>query len=64
MILKAKDGYRYTNGTDFGRIIALPETANSNDWYLITEEEYKIMKIKQFLEEVEDWCSIWIKKKH
>ena len=54
MILKAKDGYRYTNGTDFGRIIALPETANSNDWYLITEEEYKIMKIKQFLEEVED----------
>lgn len=53
MILKAPKGYRYTNGTDFGRMVALPETANSNAWYLITEEEYKQIKRQQLLEEVE-----------
>ena len=49
-ILRAPNGYRYTNGTDFGRIIALPEIADSNAWYLITEDEYKEMK-KRLLEE-------------
>ena len=52
MILKAEKGYRYTNGTDFGRIIALPETADANEWYLITEAQYKEMR-KKLLEEQE-----------
>ena len=47
MILKAKKGYRYTNGTEYGRAIHLPETAKANEWYLITEEEYQEIKRKE-----------------
>ena len=40
VILKAKDGYVYTNGTDYGKIIYLANGTNPEDYYEITEEEY------------------------
>lgn len=51
--LKARDGYIYTNGNDFGKIIYLAVGANSKDYYEITEEEYNSIleeKEKQELE--------------
>ena len=47
MILKAEKGYRYTNGIAFGKVVALPETANANEWYLITEKQYQEIKKAQ-----------------
>ena len=45
IILEAKDGYVYTNGTDYGKIIYLAVGASPDDYYEITEEEYnKILK--------------------
>lgn len=52
MILKADKGYRYTNGISYGRMVEIPETANSADWWQITEEEYQ--EIKKREQEVND----------
>jgi hypothetical protein len=40
IILTAKDGYIYTNGVDFGKIIYLANGVNASDYHEITEEEY------------------------
>ena len=46
--LKARDGYIYTNGNDFGKIIYLAVGANSKDYYEITKEEYnRILEEKE-----------------
>ena len=39
-ILYADEGMVLTNGTDYGKIIYLAETANEGDFYEITETEY------------------------
>ena len=41
IILTADDGMYLTNGETYGKTVVLPETANTNDWYEITVEEYK-----------------------
>lgn len=46
-ILIAPKGYRYTNGKDYGRRIALGKDASESDWWLITEEEYQEIKAKE-----------------
>lgn len=38
--LTASEGMMLTNGTDYGRVIFLANTANAEDYYEITEEEY------------------------
>lgn len=38
--LTAREGYVYTNGTDYGKIISLAIGINPEDYYEITEEEY------------------------
>jgi hypothetical protein len=40
IILKADEGKVLTDGETFGTTVVLPETANQNEWYEITEEEY------------------------
>lgn len=54
MKLKAPKGYRYTNGSTYGRTVVLGEGASANDWHLITEEEYQEIKRKQREEEAEE----------
>jgi hypothetical protein len=39
-ILKAKDGYVYTNGVDYGKIIYLANGVSADDYHEITDEEY------------------------
>ena len=41
IILKADEGKVLTDGETFGTTIVLPESANQNVWYEITEEEAK-----------------------
>lgn len=53
MILKAEKGFRYTNGTAFGRTIVLGNGASADEWYLITEKEYQEIKRKQAEEDEE-----------
>lgn len=46
--IRAKDGYIYTNGKDFGRVIYLAEGTKKTDYTLITLEEYEeIMKAEE-----------------
>ena len=40
IVLKAKDGYVYTNGTDYGKIIYLANGTKAEDYHEITVEEY------------------------
>ena len=40
IILKADEGKVLTDGETFGTTVVLPEGANHNRWYEITEEEY------------------------
>ena len=40
IILKADEGKVLTDGETFGTTVVLPENANQNRWYEITEEEY------------------------
>ena len=40
-ILKAKDGYIFTNGETYGETIYLAEGEDGKDFYEITKEEYK-----------------------
>ena len=47
-ILKADEGMYLTNGETYGKTVILPETANTNDWYEITDIEYnKILEIEE-----------------
>ena len=39
--LKAREGYVYTNGTDYGKIVSLAIGTNPEEYYEITEEEYE-----------------------
>jgi hypothetical protein len=40
-ILVAREGYRYTNGQEYGFKISLGKDAAEEDWWEITEEEYQ-----------------------
>lgn len=40
-ILKAKKGFVYTNGSAYGHTIKLGGCDKVENWYEITEEEYK-----------------------
>lgn len=51
IILTADEGMYLTNGETYGRTVILPETANTNDWYEITEEEYNKLQ-EEFDEEI------------
>lgn len=41
IVLKADEGKVLTDGETFGTTVVLPESANQNVWYEITEEEAK-----------------------
>lgn len=49
IILMADEGKYLTNGDTCGKTVVLPETADQNVWYEITEEEYqqKLIQEKQ-----------------
>ena len=48
IILTADEGMYLTNGETYGKTVVLPETANTNDWYEITDIEYnKIMESEE-----------------
>ena len=48
IILTADDGMYLTNGETYGKTVVLPETANTNDWYEITDIEYnRIMESEE-----------------
>jgi hypothetical protein len=52
--LIASSGMILTNGTDYGREVFLADTARTEDWYEITEEEYsEILKQKEVYTEGE-----------
>ena len=42
-ILIAPEGYKYTNGDAYGRTIELGCNDKVENWWLITEEEYKAL---------------------
>lgn len=46
-ILIAKDGMRLTNGEIFAKEVVLGNGISKDDFWLITEEEYREMKKKQ-----------------
>lgn len=47
-VLKAKEGYIYTNGITYGHTIKLGGCDRAENWYEITEEEYqKIMEERE-----------------
>ena len=53
-VLKAKQGYIYTNGIDYGKIIYLANGVNAEDYHEISEEEYnKILEEQDNVEVVE-----------
>lgn len=41
IILTADEGMYLTNGETYGKTVVLPESANTVDWYEITEVKYK-----------------------
>jgi hypothetical protein len=45
--LEAKDGFIYTNGTNYGSTIYLEDGVSSEGYYLITVEEYEKIFPKQ-----------------
>ena len=48
IILTADDGMYLTNGETYGKTVVLPETANTDDWYEITDIEYnRIMESEE-----------------
>lgn len=47
--IKAREGYIYTNGVDFGRVIYLAEGTKKSDYTEITIEEYEnIIREKEY----------------
>ena len=50
IILTADDGMHLTNGETYGKTVVLPETANTDDWYEITDIEYnRIMESEEYI---------------
>ena len=50
IILTADKGMYLTNGETYGKTVVLPETANTNDWYEITDIEYnRIMESEELV---------------
>ena len=50
IILTADEGMYLTNGETYGKTVVLPETANTNDWYEITDIEYnRIMESEELV---------------
>ena len=50
IILTADDGMYLTNGETYGKTVVLPEAANTNDWYEITDIEYnRIMESEEYI---------------
>ena len=49
--LIADDGYIYTDGTNYGRIVYLAEGDDGSKWHQITHEEFVEMLNKQELGE-------------
>lgn len=40
IILKADEGKYLTDGETYGKTVVLPESADANKWYEVSEEEY------------------------
>ena len=40
IILTADEGKYLTNGETYGKTVVLPESADKNEWYEISEAEY------------------------
>jgi hypothetical protein len=47
IILTAEEGFYLTNGETYGKTVVLPEGANVEDWYEITEAEYNEIEAKE-----------------
>jgi hypothetical protein len=47
IVLEAKEGFIYTDGDIYGKIVFLAENINPNTFYEITEEEYLEILKKQ-----------------
>ncbi len=47
IILTADEGMYLTNGETYGKTVVLPESADVNDWYEITEQDYENITAKQ-----------------
>lgn len=47
IILTADEGMYLTNGETYGKTVVLPESADTNDWYEITEQEYEKIHAEQ-----------------
>ena len=47
IILKARDGYIYTDGTNYGKIIYLAINADPAIYHEITKEEYNLILQQQ-----------------
>lgn len=46
-VLKAREGYVYTNGKEYGKIIYLAVGVSPYGYYEITEEQYKQLLEKE-----------------
>lgn len=51
IILTADEGMYLTNGETYGKTVVLPENADVNEWYEITEDIYNKLH-KEFDEEL------------
>lgn len=51
-ILKADEGYIYTNGEIYGSVIYLAESVSKDDFRQITKEEYEKIMAEQMEEEI------------
>lgn len=54
-ILIAKDGYVYTNGDTFGKVIYLGINDSADNWYEITDEEAEVWHIENIQEQINFW---------
>lgn len=50
IILTADEGMYLTNGEAYGKTIVLPESANTEEWREITEEEYEEIRQREVIE--------------
>lgn len=50
IILTADEGMYLTNGETYGKTIVLPESANTEEWREITEEEYEEIRQREVIE--------------
>ena len=44
IILTADEGKYLTNGETYGKTVVLPENANPNEWYEISDVEYEAIQ--------------------